>query len=99
MCKPLDELLIVPHQAQKGSDFYVSLGWSKFGQSLQVLLAGSHTLFGDVMSQIVNLIPEEFTLSGFLLQVVFLEVIEHNTQVLQVLILHLQEDYHIIQIE
>ena len=34
------------------------------------------------MSQIVDLIPEEFTLSGFKPQIVFLEVTEHKVQAL-----------------
>ena len=34
------------------------------------------------MSQIVNLIPEEFTFVGLELQVVFPEALEHNAQVL-----------------
>ena len=63
--KPFDELLIVPRQAQKGLDFYVSFGQSKFGQHFQVLFTGPHTLSEDVMNQIFNLIPEEFTLNGF----------------------------------
>ena len=59
MCKPFDESLIVPHQAQKGSDFHVSLGQSDLSHSFQVLFAGPHTLSGDMMSHIVYLIPEE----------------------------------------
>ena len=65
MCKPLDELPIVPHQAQVGSDFSVGLGWSKLCHHIYILLAGPHTLLGGMMGQIVNLILEEFTLSGF----------------------------------
>ena len=57
-------MLTVPHQAQKGSDFCVSLRQSKLCHSFQVLFAGPHPLFGDMMSQIVNLIVEEFALGG-----------------------------------
>ena len=60
MCKPFDELLILPNKAQKGSNFHVGLGWSKLNHSFQFLFAGLHTLSGDVMSQIVDLILEEF---------------------------------------
>ena len=63
--KPLDESPIVPHQVQKGSDFHVSSGLSELCHSFQVLFAGPHLLFGDMMSQIVNLILEEFALCGF----------------------------------
>ena len=34
------------------------------------------------MNQIVDLIPDEFTLGGLELHVVFSEVLNHNTQVL-----------------
>ena len=65
MCKPFDELLIVPYQAQEGLDFHVRSGQSKLSHSFQVLFVGPYTLFGDMMSQVVNLIPEELTLRGF----------------------------------
>ena len=96
MSKPLDELPIVPHQAQKGLDFYVSLGRANSTTAFKLSLLD---LFGDMMSQIVNLFLEEFALCGFQLQVVFLEVTEHNMQVLYILLLYLWEDYHIIQID
>ena len=65
MHKPFDKSLIVLHQAQKGLDFHVHSGKSELGHSFQVLFAWSQTLSWDVMSQIVDLIPEEFALSGF----------------------------------
>ena len=52
------------HQAQKGSDFHVSFEQSELSHSFQVLFAGPHTLSGDMTNQIVDLIPEEFSLSG-----------------------------------
>ena len=89
MYKPLDELPIVPHQAQKGLDVHVSFGWGELSYSFSILFAGLHAFLRDMMDQMVNVIPEEFTLRGILPQVVFLEVIEHNMQTLQVLLLHL----------
>ena len=47
-----------------------------------MLLAGSHTFLGDVMSQIIDLIPKEFTLGWLGLEVVLPEVFEHNAQVM-----------------
>ena len=38
MCKPFDELLIVPHQVQKGLDFHVISGKSELVQSKFSLL-------------------------------------------------------------
>ena len=51
------------YQAQKGSDFSVSLGQSKFSYSFQLLFAGPDALFGHMMGQIVDLILEEFALT------------------------------------
>ena len=65
MCKPFDELPVVPHQTQKGSDFHVSSWWIELSHSFKILFAGLHTIPGDMMSQIVDLIQEEFALSGF----------------------------------
>ena len=45
--QPFDELLIMPHQAQKGYEFHVSVGQSELSHSFQVLFTGSHTLSGD----------------------------------------------------
>ena len=70
------------HQAQKGSDFSVGLWWSKFSHSIQVFLAGSYTFLGGMMSQIGDLVFEEFTLGWLELQIVLLEALKHNTQVM-----------------
>ena len=45
--------------------FSCKLGWREFSHSFQVPFAGHNTLSGDMMSQIVNHIPEKFALSGF----------------------------------
>ena len=41
------------------------LGWNNLSHSFQFLFAGPHIHSGDMMSPIVDLIPEEFILSGF----------------------------------
>ena len=76
--------------------FPCKFGQSKFCHSFQVLFAESLPCFGDMMSQVVYLIPEEFALCGLMLQVALPEAIKHNTQALHMLLLHLWEDYHII---
>ena len=68
MCKPLDELPVVPHQAQEGSDFSVSLGWSKLCHYFSIPFARLHALLRDMMDHIVNLILKEFALMGFSLR-------------------------------
>ena len=83
-CKPLNKPSIMSHQAQKGSDCSVGLWWSEFSHSFQVLLAGSYAFLGNIMSQIADLIPEEFTLGWLELQIMLLEVLKHNMQVMQV---------------
>ena len=85
--KTFDELPIVPHQDQKGADVCASLGWDKFHHNFQVLFAGSHTLSGDVMSQIVNLILEEFALCGFSFRLCSQKQLNTTGQALQVLLL------------
>ena len=78
----------MPHQTQKGSDFGVSLWWSKFSHSLLVLSTGSHAFFGDMMSQVVDLILEELTLSWLKLQIMLSEALKHHAQVMQVFFFH-----------
>ena len=82
MCKPLHKLSVMSHQAPKGPDLGVGLWWSKSGYSFKVLCAGLYTFLGDVVSQVVDLILEEFTLDWLELQVVHPEALKHNAQVM-----------------
>ena len=77
------------HQAKKDLDFGVGLWWSESSHSFQVLLAGLYTFLGSMMSQVVDLVLEEFTLGWLELQVVLPEVLEYNAQVMLVFLFHL----------
>ena len=97
-CKPFDKSPVMPHQAQKGSDFHVSSAWSKFCHGLQILITGLHALLQDMMSQIVNLALDELALCWLELKVVLSEVLNHNGQLMQVLLFCFQKDSYIIQV-
>ena len=69
------------HQTQKGLDSGVSLWWSKFGHSFQVLFAELYTFLGDMMSQVDDFVLEELALGWLELHIVISEALEHNMQV------------------
>ena len=62
MHESLYELLIVAHEAKKGSNFHVGLGWCTFGDGSQIQITGPHTFFGDSVCQINNLFLKKTTL-------------------------------------
>ena len=68
------------HQSPKGLELSVRLWWSESSHSFEVLLAGLYTFLGDVVSLIVDLVLEEFTLGWLELLIVFPEALKHNVQ-------------------
>ena len=78
----LNKPLVMFHIAQKGLDLRVGLWWGKSGQRFSVFLAGSYTILGDMMSQVGDLVLEEFTLGWLELQVVLPDMLKHNMQAL-----------------
>ena len=87
----------MPHQATKGSDLHVSLGWREFCHSLQILSTGLHALLTDMKSQIVNLALEGLALLWLEVQVVLSEGLKHNAHAMEVLFLCLQKDNYVIK--
>ena len=55
MCKSLYKLIIMAHEAEKGLNFYVGLGWFTFSNGSQIRIARPHTFLGDTVCQVINL--------------------------------------------
>ena len=72
------------NQAHKGLDVSVGLGWGAFCNCLHFILTQFNTVLGDMMSQVVDLVLEEFTLGAFEPEVVLTKSVKDNTQLVQV---------------
>ena len=84
MCKSFDVPPVVNKQAQKGWDVSVGLGLGTFCNCPHIILTQFNPILGHLMSQVVDLILEEFTPEGFEPEVVLTELVEDYMQLMQV---------------
>ena len=63
--KALYEMSIMSHQAKEGPNFSVSLWRCIFDDDLHIDVAGSNTILGHPVGQVIYFLPKQTTLQRF----------------------------------
>ena len=93
------EAPVVTNQSNKRLQFGVSVWRWTLNNGFQVLLLWKNPFLAHMVSQIIDLRLEHIALRWLQLEAVFSEVIEDHTHSLKMLLRHLRENYHIIQVD
>ena len=97
--KAFYEAPVVTNKSNERLHFGVSVRRQTLSNGFQVLLQWKNPFLAHMVSQIIDLGLKHITLRWLQLEAVFLEVIEDHTHSLKMLLRHLRENCHVIQVD
>ena len=97
--KPLDEMPIMTHKANKRLNFGISVQRRTLSNGFQVLLGREDSFLAHMMGQLIDLCFEHITFGWLQFEAMLMKVVKNYMHPFQMFFFCLREDYYIIKVD